>query len=189
MGGATAFRKAAVSAVHESNEGMRGDLADLMVHNQATATKYYLLKNKGKSAVKTSKELSRIMRDLTETDDEASNEIEKDEEQQPPNKQIRISSGDVICHRHKWSIDEEKAVKNIFGSQIQQKKISLDDVRNVVKDHPVLKNIAASKIRDKVRTYFKDSSSGDSPLPPDEEETPVEKMKRFGVPDTTGKLL
>ena len=40
MGGATAFRKAAVSAVHESNEEMRGDLADLMVHNQATATKY-----------------------------------------------------------------------------------------------------------------------------------------------------
>ncbi|CAB3991928.1 Neurofilament medium polypeptide [Paramuricea clavata] len=119
MGGATAFRKAAVSTVHESNEEMRGDPADLMVHNQATATKYYLLKNKGKSAVKTSKELSCIMRDLTET--EASNEIEKGEEQQPPNKQIHIS-GDVICHRHKWSIDEEKAVKDIFGSQIQQKK-------------------------------------------------------------------
>ena len=67
MGGATAFRKAAVSAVHESNEEMRGDLADLMVHNQATATKYYLLKNKGKSAVKTYKELSRIMRERAAT--------------------------------------------------------------------------------------------------------------------------
>ena len=38
------------------------------------------------------------MRDLTETE-KASSEIEKDEEQQPPNKQIRVS-GDVICHRH-----------------------------------------------------------------------------------------
>ena len=59
-GGATAFRKAAVSAVHEHREDMRSDLADLMVHKQSTADRYYLLQNKGKSAVRTSKELAKI---------------------------------------------------------------------------------------------------------------------------------
>lgn len=55
IGGATAFRKAAVSAVHECQEDLRGDMADLMVHEKSTADRYYLLKNKGKSAVRTSK--------------------------------------------------------------------------------------------------------------------------------------
>ena len=56
-GGATAFRKAAVSTGHESNEDLLGDLANLMVHKSEAADRYYLLKSKGKSAVKTSKEL------------------------------------------------------------------------------------------------------------------------------------
>ncbi|CAB4039658.1 Hypothetical predicted protein [Paramuricea clavata] len=62
LGGATAFCKAAVLAVHECNENMRCDLADLMVHKKSTADKCYLLKNKSKSAVQTSKELAKIMR-------------------------------------------------------------------------------------------------------------------------------
>ena len=33
-----------------------------MVHNKSTADRYYLLKNKGKTAVKASKELTKIMR-------------------------------------------------------------------------------------------------------------------------------
>ena len=65
-GGATAFRKAAVSAVHEYREDMRSDLADLMVHKQSTADRYYLLRNKGNSAVRTSKELTKIMRHGTD---------------------------------------------------------------------------------------------------------------------------
>lgn len=61
-GGAPSFRKAAVSAVHERKEEMRGDLANLMVHKPSTADRYYLLQNKSKSAVKTSKELAKVMR-------------------------------------------------------------------------------------------------------------------------------
>ena len=49
-GGATSFRKAVVSAVHACEKEMRGDLADLMVHNKTTADWYYLLQDKGKSA-------------------------------------------------------------------------------------------------------------------------------------------
>ena len=62
LGGATAFRKAAVSAVHECNGNMHSDLADLMIHKKSTEDKYYLLKNKSKSAVQTSKELAKIIR-------------------------------------------------------------------------------------------------------------------------------
>ena len=42
-GGATAFRKAAVSAVHHSDKSRRDELASLMVHNKATADRYYLI--------------------------------------------------------------------------------------------------------------------------------------------------
>ena len=39
-GGATAFRKAVVSAVQEFQEEIRDDAATLMVHNKATADRY-----------------------------------------------------------------------------------------------------------------------------------------------------
>ena len=60
-GGATAFRKAAVSAVHHNDKGRREELAGLMVHNKATADRYYLLEEKAAAAVKTSKYLTEVL--------------------------------------------------------------------------------------------------------------------------------
>ena len=60
-GGATAFRKAAVSAVHQSDVGQRENLASLMDHKKSTADKFYLLQTKTTSAVQTSKYLSKLM--------------------------------------------------------------------------------------------------------------------------------
>ncbi|XP_028418609.1 uncharacterized protein LOC114544058, partial [Dendronephthya gigantea] len=179
MGGATSFRKAAVSAVHECNEEMRGDLADLMVHNKTTADKYYLLKNKGKSAVKTSKELSRIMRDGSEKT-ESSDGVEKEEnkDQEPPEKDAATSSV-VSCPRHKWSSEETDLLKQLFATQIQMKKVSMEDIRELCKGQQFLEKIPPSKIRDKVRTLFK---LGESSLPPQEKESTEEKLKRFGMP-------
>ena len=60
-GAGGAFRKAAVSAVHKNDKGRREDLAGLMVHNKSTADRYYLMQEKAKSAVQTSKYLTNIM--------------------------------------------------------------------------------------------------------------------------------
>lgn len=61
VGGATAFRKAAVSVVHRDDKGGREDMAGLMVHNKATADRYYLLEEKAAAAVKTSNYLSKVL--------------------------------------------------------------------------------------------------------------------------------
>ncbi|EDO28775.1 predicted protein [Nematostella vectensis] len=58
---AASFRKAAVSVVHEEHQHLRKDLADLMGHNQKTAEKFYLVRQKSKSAAKTSLALRNIM--------------------------------------------------------------------------------------------------------------------------------
>ena len=48
--------------VHERNPEMSGKLANLMAHNEATASKYYLLYEKAKASAEASQHLSRLMR-------------------------------------------------------------------------------------------------------------------------------
>ena len=60
-GGATAFCKAAVSAVHQDVKSKRDELAGFMVHHKATADRYYLLEAKATAAVRTSKYLNKVM--------------------------------------------------------------------------------------------------------------------------------
>ena len=50
-----------MSAVHKNDKERREDLASLMVHNKSTADRYYLMQEKAKSAVQTSKYLTNIM--------------------------------------------------------------------------------------------------------------------------------
>ncbi len=61
----------------------------------------------------------------------------------------------------------------------------------MAKDHPLLGKLATSKIRDKIRTYFKDDADmdADSPKLPEEEESAEQKLKRFGVPTIHGKFI
>ena len=58
---ATSFRKAAVSEIHENHKNVKGDLADLMGHHPKTAKKYYRIRQKSKSAARTSEALRKIM--------------------------------------------------------------------------------------------------------------------------------
>ena len=178
-GGATSFRKAVVSAVHEKSQDLREDLASLMVHNKSTADKYYLLENKGKTAVRTSKKVSRIMRGATSPKKQP-----RDKDGEEPS----TSSCNVVSStRHQWLENEIAAVKDVFSSNIQNKSISLDEVRNTAKDHPVLNNIDCTKIRDKVRSLFSldhgnDDDNDDGPAClPTEEESQVQRCERLGL--------
>ena len=155
FGGATAFRKAAVSAVHDTNEDMRDDLANLMVHNKSTADRY-LLKNKGKTAVKTSKELAKIMRTTSTCSSNKKGETsDLCEDSQP---------------RHKWTSEEVTLLKRLFASNIKNKSITLDEVRQMITKQSLLSNNSSIKIRDKIRSYFNSSpvfaeATDDNPPP------------------------
>ena len=92
-GGATSFRKA-VSAAQEFQQEIRDDLANLMVHNRVTADWFYLLKKKTKSAVKASRQVSKIMHGAAQ----AESDMEL---------------------RHKWTVKEETALSALFSEQIE----------------------------------------------------------------------
>ena len=181
FGGATSIRKAVVSAVHENNESMRGDLANLMVHNKSTADRYYLLQDKGKSAARTSREVSRIMRDTSKSELEK-NEVNTD-------RSLMGETPDIFTpYRHAWQAEEVSAIESLFSKNIEEQTVSLPEVKNLVKNHPVLGEISSKKIIDKVRSMFRKDSSEDHPDPPQENESTEEKLKRIGIQIGAGKL-
>ena len=176
-GGATAFRKAAVSAVHEQREEMRSDLADLMAHKQSTADRYYLLENKGKSAVRTSKELSKIMRHGTDQNS-SNNASENNESSSLTTSEKQRSSG-----RHKWTSAQVAELKCVFSSHIVAQSITTDDVKKSVLEAPTLKGMPLKKIVDKVRSYFGNNAEEtiEAPSLPAEEESIVNRLNRAGL--------
>jgi hypothetical protein len=111
MGGATSFRKAAVSAVHESTEDMRGDLADLVVHHKTTADKFYLLRGSLQLKHQRNCHTLCVMPQRRQQPDEQPAEKEAD------------ASNVIICHRHKWSSEEKDLLKQLFATQIKTKSI------------------------------------------------------------------
>ena len=112
-GDATAFRKAAVSAVHQNDKSRREELAGLMVHNKATADRYYLMQEKSVAAVKTSKYLSKVMRSDASTSKSKDNTKDIDEPNTPS-----CSREFEPEKRHKW-LTEEEEIKTIFAEDIK----------------------------------------------------------------------
>lgn len=178
-GGATAFRKAAVSAVHKSDKSKREELAGLMVHHKSTADRYYLMQAKATAAVKTSKYLTKVMHV-----EQSSPEKKRHEEVPPASKEVNSESVPstskewISPRRRKWVPEEKEAIKNLFATNIINKSISMAEVREIASNHPILCKISESKIRDKVRSYFKDVISVPPSLPV---ETPQERFIRTGI--------
>ena len=67
---ATIMRKSAVTNARENAQHLSGELADLMMHQEKTADKYYKLRKRSKVAVSASKELSKLMRKETQETEE-----------------------------------------------------------------------------------------------------------------------
>ena len=170
-GGATAFRKAAVSAVHRNDKGRREELAQLMAHQKATAGRYYLLEEKTAAAVKTSKYLTDVLHAKAPNTKATSG---KDvEASSAPSSSVDWSAQ----KRRKWMHEEEEELKTLFAAEIKDQSITLNTVRKKIQDSPVLKKISVCKIRDKIRTFF---GSVPCPLPELPEETPEERLNRSG---------
>ena len=206
VGGATAFRKAAVSAVHRDDQERREDLAGLMVHNKATTDRYYLLEEKAAAAVKTSNYLSKVLHaevpsakaaspedTVTQSSQQEKNvedplSISSHKErnvEDPPStssqqeRDVQPSSSQQWSpsQRRKWVPEEEEAIKKLFSSNIRMKFITIGKVKRHIRDHPLLQNIPPLKVRDKIRTFF---GSETSELPQIPVETREERLTRSG---------
>ena len=152
-----------MSAVQERKEVMRDDLANLMVHNKATAERYYLLQEKTKSAMVASRKLTRIMHSVSPV---------KNDDSQPQ---------EPMATRHKWTSDEEDVLLSLFPNQIKKQSISIEEVKKIAKEHPLIGKIPCFKIRDKIRSLFEDDQQELPASPPGEVESSKEQLKRFGL--------
>ena len=150
-----------------------------MVNNKTTADCYYLLQDKGKSAVRTSKKLRNTMCD------QSSENFGENLEGELSDKGCQGMEDDPLSifqpYRHKWSYDEESVVQSLFKDNIEAKRVSNHEVRAAVKDHPLLGTISPTKIRDKIRTYFVEyrDMDGDAPVPPEEESAEVGTIRCY----------
>ena len=139
-----------------------------MVHNKATADRYYLMQEKSVAAVKTSKYLSKVMRS------DASKSKDKTKDIDEPNTPS-CSREFEPEKRHKWL--PEEAIKTIFAEDITNKCITMSKVREEIENHPLLGKLSPSKVKDKVRTFFDNSPIDLQSLP---EETSEERLVRTG---------
>ncbi|CAB4029523.1 Hypothetical predicted protein [Paramuricea clavata] len=155
-GGATAFRKAAVSAVQEHDEEARGNLASLMDHCKETADKFYMLQQKSKQATVAARSLMRIMHSR------------------------KCNETQAAATPHRWTAEQEKVLSDVFAEEIKEQNITLQKVEQLIKDHPVLKDFSATKIRDKVRYMYNDIVPS-AMVPPQEEETSGDRLARLGI--------
>ena len=57
--------------------------------------------------------------------------------------------------RHKWTVEEETALKMLFAEQIEYRTISLAEVRSISQEDPLLSKLQVMVIRNKIRSLFK----------------------------------
>ena len=126
---AEAFRKAAVSTVHEEHGHLKKDLAHLMGHDQKTAEKFYLIRQKGKTAAKTSEALCNIMYRTDQK--EAEQEVPHEVVSQQRSRQEAQSDGKLESGRHRWTDEENEAVKSAFERAIKKKAIDIQTVKDI----------------------------------------------------------
>ena len=147
----TLFRKSAVSEVHitcHSNEE-QGNLADLMAHNVDTARKFYRLQEKSKSSVKASKQLRNVMRGkiAEECEQGKNNQVDKS---LPASEKIVSKTS-----KFKWTTEMEELIKNVFKDEIENKAVTIQDVREKISHHPQFSGLKPKSVLDKVRAQWR----------------------------------
>lgn len=185
----TALRKAAATVTCDKKQSMSADLADLMAHRVQTQTKYYRLRNKKKVAARTSQELSKLMRNVS--DEKKTQEIavvtaSMDTDNSNGKK---VETNDEENGSFRFSNEELKEIRMIFETEITAKSISMDDVRQKIKRSEILKGFKPRRVYDRIRSEWRtskpkqdDSSCVQPPCyVPQETETTATKMERMGT--------
>ena len=84
-----------------------------------------------------------------------------------------------------WNQQQIEAIRGLFQEEISQKSVTMQEVREKIKDHPTLHDQDAKKVCDRVRSEWRGIQNGNKPESdsaaelPGEEETLSDKMSRF----------
>ena len=163
--------------MHERNPEMSGKLANLMAHNEATASKYYLLSEKTKASVEDSQHLSRLIQA-----ESTSAETEGAESESSNNN--RGDTRTLQLQRVPWKKSELEKITKIFEKEIEERNVSFPVVRAKTQSHVELNSMLPRRVYDKLKKYFLQDKL---PLPvtsfglPTECETLQDRIERMAV--------
>jgi len=155
---------------------MTGQLADLMAHEESTAQRYYKLHEKQKSSIQAASELPSIMR-ATSTANKVSEEgtsMTKIGEANPANSEFERTKENQIT----WDAQQIAAIRELFQEEISQKSVTMQEVRDKIKDHPTLYDKDAKKVCDRVRSEWRGVKNGKTPQSDSAAELPGKKLYR-----------
>ena len=141
------IRKSATTGTREAGFGNEKDVADLMSHDISTAYKHYNLVQRHKSAIQGHQTVAAFFDGLS-----------------PPK-------------RRKFSMAQEEVIKTAFSDQTAQKKVTMEDVNQVIDAIPI--QISKKELLDKVRNFCRYDQSH---FPPQEEEMLDQKVDRLTHP-------
>ena len=165
----TLLRKGAVTAIHKNKKEAASDLADLMAHKEATAVKYYRLTEKAQASVKASQVLHSVMRKRSSApSSEISKELsEKTEDglqkrgiEEQADEELQNSANNSPSKLHTpWSSEAIQEIQNLFEGEIQQKKVSIDCVKERIKCSKILQGEDSRRVYDRVRAEWRHPAS------------------------------
>ena len=177
----TLLRKSALTVVRTKHKDMTGQLADLMAHKESTAQRYYKCHEKQQSCIQAAAQLPSIMR-VTSSANKVS------EEGSTMTKVGETNPAGTEGAKEKqimWNQQQIEAIRGLFQEEISQKSVTMQEVREKIKDHPTLHDQDAKKVCDRVRSEWRGIQNGNKPESdsatelPGEEETLSDKMSRF----------
>ena len=132
-------RKSAVTNVHTSHKEMKSDLADLMVHKETTAQRFYRLKEKEEACLQAASCLLQIMRSS-----EPKQGIKRKEPTSKSPDDIILTAADrdtadgVLKECLLWNEEDVTALKDVFSKEIETKSLTMAVVKDKIQGHPTL---------------------------------------------------
>jgi hypothetical protein len=156
----TSFRKAAVTAVHSGKPTSSGKLARHMAHSETTAKKYYLLTEKTKESVETSKELGQLMRC---DDGEEHQDSGKEGDCKTRDKEdTAVETESAPNRKGRWSASDFDKVKTIFAQDLAAKSITMERVRDGIESNNELHGMSPRRVYDKLKKSMNNEESSSS---------------------------
>jgi len=177
------FRKTAVSAITRKNPEMKANLADLMCHRLATASKCYRLVEHEKTSVAAACHLSSTMK-LKSTHSEGQSE---------PTPPIQSETQSEIFSEEKssalqkvvWNKSLTSRLQDVFTQKITTHHAPLDVVREKLKSYDDLPHLNPRKVYDKLCAIMNSCThSVPPPLPlalPNECETATDRLSHMSA--------
>ena len=161
----TLLRKGAVTAVHKHQKEAASDLAELMAHKEDTAVKYYRLSEKKRASVIASKTLHAMMRNKSSTHpSKAPKELSETPEEEITDEQVgkdfqKCENNPQPRLNVRWSTEEIEEIRDLFKDEIKQKKVSMECVKEKIRDSEILDCVDSKRVYDRVRAEWRNPAT------------------------------